>query len=125
MVSQIQSVTCCLQTLEQRDNTGKVLVSIIPDDIGKTFVELFQTSSNKKFNNLFRLRELKVFEAAIMEGDKSYSAVKDILDYAHSADTTISASKERWTGQFYKINKTGFCARGGINPGSHPCFNCK
>ena len=59
-----------------------------------------------------------------MEDNQAYGSVEDILDYAHSSYTTIPASKEKWTGQFYKINKTGFYARSGKGASAMKCFNC-
>ena len=118
MVSHIRAMITRLKSLEKRVD-GRVVHSNVPHDINKTLLTLFQTSSDKTFNEVFHAKEVNSYEKAISEGDSAYGTPETILDLATKVYQNRMASEEGWTGQFHKVNETGFSASA-----ENPCFNC-
>lgn len=118
LVSHVRSMLIRLKTLERTDSHGDH-ISNLPKDINKTLVQLFQTSSDSEFNAIFRTEQLNKWREYSVKGDAAYGSPDDILDMASIAYRDRLSSVEGWTGQFHKVNETGFSASA-----DNPCFNC-
>eukprot|EP00980_Cylindrotheca_fusiformis_P004420 scaffold945_cov82-Cylindrotheca_fusiformis.AAC.5 len=118
LVSHLRTLIQRLKSLQKGD------ISNMPHNIGKTLTDLFQTSSDKRFNEVFHARAVNAYVESLTKGDSAYGPPETILNLASKVYQNCYSSQEGWTGQFHKVNETGFSASNNKTPQKRGCFNC-
>eukprot|EP00980_Cylindrotheca_fusiformis_P025111 scaffold13096_cov71-Cylindrotheca_fusiformis.AAC.1 len=118
LVSHLRSLLQRLKSLQ------KGPISNLPHNIGKILTDLFQTSSDKRFNEVFHARAVNAYVESLSKGDSAYGTPETILNLASKVYQNCYSSSEGWTGQFHKVNETGFSASNDKTPPKRGCFNC-